>query len=265
MARSPFPGMDPYLEDPAVWEEFHHVLITECMYLLADQLPPPYIAKIQERVQSISIEDAAAAMYVADVAVARDEWQDSGKVVATPAAGNVLTEPVVIPALETIEAREGYVQILRLPDHELVTSIEVLSPWSKSGGGIGEYHQNRRALVAGGVHVVEIDLLRRGTRTQLRRPLPGGDYYAMVFRADRWPDVQVYAWGVRDAVPPLAIPLRAPDPDARMDLAAVLATAYERGRYARKLRYDRPPVPPLATDDAAWADALVHAVEHRRS
>lgn len=249
--------MDPYLEDPAVWEEFHHVLITECMYLLADRLPPPYIAKIQERVQSISIGDAAAAMYVPDVAVARDGWDAAPESGGAGSIAAAMTEPVVIPALETIEAREGYIQILRMPDHALVTSIEVLSPWNKSGGGIGDYRQKRRALIAGGVHVVEVDLLRRGTRTELRRPLPVGDYYAMVFRADRWPDVQVYAWGVRDRVPELAIPLRSPDPDARLDLSAILGTAYERGRYARKLRYHRPAVPPLSPEDARWAEALV--------
>ncbi|MDB5354522.1 MAG: hypothetical protein JWN24_975, partial [Phycisphaerales bacterium] len=46
---SPFPGMDPYLEDPTVWEEFHHVFITECMYLLSERLPNTYLAKINER------------------------------------------------------------------------------------------------------------------------------------------------------------------------------------------------------------------------
>jgi hypothetical protein len=33
-------------------------------------------------------------------------------------------------------------------------------------------------------------------------------------------------------------------------------TAYDRGRYARKLRYDRPLVPALAPEDDAWAREL---------
>ena len=54
---SPFPGMDPYLEDPSVWEEFHYLFNAECMYLLADRLPEHYVARVQERVELISISD----------------------------------------------------------------------------------------------------------------------------------------------------------------------------------------------------------------
>ena len=46
---SPFPGMDPYLEDPAVWEDFHGEFIYECRHLLLDVLPPEYDAPRLER------------------------------------------------------------------------------------------------------------------------------------------------------------------------------------------------------------------------
>jgi hypothetical protein len=32
--RSPFPGMDPYIEASGVWEDFHHNLITEIQPLV---------------------------------------------------------------------------------------------------------------------------------------------------------------------------------------------------------------------------------------
>src|SRR5687767_1376916 len=100
---SPFPGMDPYLEDPAVWEEFHYVLIAECMYLLSDRLPPPYIAKIQERVQALSITDEAAERYVPDVAVARERLAvpPAPAVSATATAVAAPAAPVTIPAVDT--------------------------------------------------------------------------------------------------------------------------------------------------------------------
>ncbi|MDB5358406.1 MAG: hypothetical protein JWN24_4859, partial [Phycisphaerales bacterium] len=41
--------------------------------------------------------------------------------------------PVTIPSVESLEVREGYIEIQRLPDYELVTSIELLSPWNKYG------------------------------------------------------------------------------------------------------------------------------------
>jgi Protein of unknown function (DUF4058) len=250
---SPFPGMDPYLEDPSVWEEFHHIFITESMYFLSDRLPDSYIAKIDERVELISRDDEATAQYVPDVAVAR------GPGSAAPATNEIggaaiAAAPITIPSADAMEVREAYVEILRLPDMKLITSIELLSPWNKFGEGIGEYRHKRRALVRQGVHVVEIDLLRRSRRTELAQPLPTGDYFAFIFRGDRRPDVDVYAWGIRQPLPTIPIPLAPPDPDIALDLATLVNTAYDRGKYTRKLRYTHgPPPEPLTAADAAWA------------
>ena len=46
---SPFPGMDPYLEDPALWPDVHHELICITRELLLAQLPPKYFVQIDER------------------------------------------------------------------------------------------------------------------------------------------------------------------------------------------------------------------------
>src|SRR5438552_19198082 len=72
MAASPFPGMDPYLEDPAFWEGFHDVLITECMYQVEKGLPDGYISNVKERAEVISVDDPAAKVYVPDIGVARE-------------------------------------------------------------------------------------------------------------------------------------------------------------------------------------------------
>jgi len=260
---SPFPGMDPYLEDPAIWEEFHHVFLTECMYQLSDRLPRGYIAKIDERVQLVSADDDAARQYVPDITVAGPRTRGG----SAPAAGGTATlttlEPVTIPFVESIEVREAYIEIVRLPDHDLVTSIELLSPWNKFGEGIGEYRSKRRNLVRNGVHVVEIDLLTRGRRTQLSRPLPSGDYFVCVFRGDRRPNVDVYAWGVRQPLPPVPVPLRTPDPDVAMDLALVVTTVYDRGRYERKLRYGMPLTASLPAGDLSWAADIAEAANQK--
>src|SRR5712675_2308557 len=72
MAASPFPGMDPFLEDPAFWEGFHDVLITECMYQIENALPNGYISNVKERAEVISADDPAAKVYVPDIGVARE-------------------------------------------------------------------------------------------------------------------------------------------------------------------------------------------------
>jgi hypothetical protein len=263
--KSPFPGMDPYFEDPAVWEEFHHVFITECMYFLSARLPPGYVPKIGERVELISRDDSAAEQYLPDVAVARHAH---GRPVQgdVPANGGtaLALAPVTIPSVESLEVREGYIEILRLPNYRLVTSIEVLSPWNKYGEGIGEYRHKRRSLVSHGIHVVEIDLLRRGRRTELAAPLPSGHYYCFVFRADRRPDVDVYGWQLRDPLPEIRVPLSAPDPDVRLELATVVNAVYDRGGYNRKLSYAAPPPGPLSPADAQWVAEIARTTESVR-
>lgn len=259
--NSPFPGMDPYLEDPAFWEGFHHVFITECMYYLLERLPPGYIADIGERVELISRSDQATEQYVPDVAVTRNGTRDdTGASTETVrpgiAATAVAIAPVTIPSLESLEIREGFVEVLRLPERKLVTSVEVLSPWNKFGEGIGEYRHKRRSLVREGVHVVEIDLLRRGRRTELAAPLPAGHYFAFVFRADRRPDVDVYAWDLRHALPMIPVPLQSPDADVKLELSAVVSTAYARGQYGRKLPYGGAPPGPLTPAEAMWANEV---------
>ena len=155
--------------------------------------------------------------------------------------------------------KEAHIKILRLPDRDLVTAVELLSPWNKFGEGVGQYRSKRRNLVRNGVHVVEIDLLTRGRRTELVGTVPAGDYFVYVFRGDRKPDVDVYGWGVRQPLPTVRVPLRAPDPDVPLELAAVVTSAYDRGRYIRKLRYATPPTASLVPGDKAWAADVVKA------
>jgi hypothetical protein len=46
---SPFPGMDPYLEEPALWPDLHQRLITYIADALQPQIRPRYRARIEER------------------------------------------------------------------------------------------------------------------------------------------------------------------------------------------------------------------------
>ena len=57
-----------------------------------------------------------------------------------------------------------------------------------------------------------------------------------------------------DRLPNIPIPLRSPDPDVLLELPALFALAYERGRYARALDYAAPLDLPLAAGDRAWAE-----------
>lgn len=47
---SPFPGMDPYLEDPSLWPDFHQRLASEIGRQLTPLLRPRYFAALEPRV-----------------------------------------------------------------------------------------------------------------------------------------------------------------------------------------------------------------------
>jgi Protein of unknown function (DUF4058) len=85
-----------------------------------------------------------------------------------------------------------------------------MPPWSRIAP--------RDALIDQPVNLVEIDLLLDGRPMPMGKNLPAGLHHAIVARAPNRPDAQVYAWTIRHALPPIPIPLRAPDADVRLDL-----------------------------------------------
>ncbi len=183
-----------------------------------------------------------------DVSIVREERVP----VTSKEQGGVGTlEPVAIPPArkDLDEVPERWIEIKRLPDLALVTVIEILSPTNKSGLGRSQHLQKRRELLDQPVHLVEIDLLLRGLRLPVGGPLPPGDYYAFVSRAEKRDSSDVYAWSIRRALPAIPIPLSPPDPDLSLDLAAVVARAYDQGRYHRLIHYADPLDLPLALDD----------------
>jgi Protein of unknown function (DUF4058) len=71
------------------------------------------------------------------------------------------------------------------------------------------------------------------------------------------PDCQVYSWMLPDRLPTLPNPLRVPDADLRIDLAAVLNTAYNRGRFRRRIDYKGTDPAHLSENELAWAKTLL--------
>ncbi len=249
---SPFPGMDPYLEDPAFWSEFHYKFINYWQEALADALPSAYEARIGERVYLVEYDPDTRKLIYPDLAVSH-----IGEESAAAGSGGVATlEPVTIPVALLDGPRESYVEILRRPERSLVTVLELLSPANKNQPGRLDYLTKRNALLHQQVHLVELDLLQGGHRPPMGKPLPPGDCYYMISRWEERPDSQVYAWSIRQALPRLPVPLRAPDKDISIDYASVFATAYDRGRFGRSIPYRGPCPAPLSEADRKWAAGI---------
>ena len=64
---SPFPGMDPYLEEPGLWPDVHHELISETRALLNTILRPKYYVRIEQRVYISDEGDSGRLVMVPDL------------------------------------------------------------------------------------------------------------------------------------------------------------------------------------------------------
>ena len=69
--RSPFPGMDPYLEDQGRWPDFHASTITYCRDALSDCLPDDYVAQMGEEVRVVTWQEGHDRSMRPDVAIVR--------------------------------------------------------------------------------------------------------------------------------------------------------------------------------------------------
>ncbi|MCZ7634720.1 MAG: DUF4058 family protein [Verrucomicrobia bacterium] len=84
----------------------------------------------------------------------------------------------------------------------------------------------------------------------------GACYAVGVVRAGRTSEHEVYPVRLRDRLPVFRVPLRPGEPDAVVDLQALIDLSHDRGRY-RLLDYHRELDPPLSPEDAAWVDQVL--------
>lgn len=247
---SPFPGMDPYLEDPAYWSDFHASFLLYLRDAILERLPPNYEARIDEKVNLVETSPDRIKFIEPDLVLSQDRPSSPSDAVSA-AVGTL--EPVTIPHLFVEEERhERWIEILHRPERSLITTLELLSPANKEEPGLHRYRDKRFALLQRNVHLVELDLLLGGRRLPLRDPLPPADYYAMISRSGERPDCQVYHWTLRRPLPVIPLPLKAPDPDLRIDLGDVFTVTYDKGRYARSLDYSAPPFVHLPAETREW-------------
>jgi hypothetical protein len=252
---SPFPGMNPYLEQEGVWQDFHQSWIPAVRAVLREQIRPGYLATIEEAL-FIHERSSEERLFLgrSDVSVTRNPASSGVR-----STSSLLEAPAHarIPVAVDVE-RHSYVEIRDRHNRELVTVVELLSPSSKRTGPDREqYLAKRRQILASSVHLVEIDLLRGGPRLPLD-DLPDCNYYALVSRAEERPDVAVWPLRLRERLPEIPIPLRTPDPAAHLDLQEVLHRVYDAAGYEDYI-YTGTPQPPLHPADAAWAQQLIPA------
>src|SRR3954453_10990617 len=172
---NPFPGMDPYLEGD-LWMTVHTDLCAEIARQLSPKLRPKYVALSTRRVVLAppNETEGPAPQRFPDVGVLSSQAPSSS------ASAAVASAPLILPADLPEPIPHVSVEIRDVAGRRLVTCIEVLSPTNKQGPGREEYAAKRYQILSGAAHLVEIDLLRVGTRFPTAEPLPAVPYFVFI-------------------------------------------------------------------------------------
>ena len=262
--KSPFPGMDPYIERR--WESLHGRLVVYAADSINERLgDAPLRAEPQYRLRvDVHEEDEDGGSYPAlpdvvtiETALGDAPYLGDGGGTAT------LTEPEVIRASE-LRRKERYVNVVDLEENRVVTTIEFLSPSNKVAGLTRQrFLRKRRDMAEAGVNVVEVDLVRAGRRTlpddlRGRRRYREAAYLAWARRVHPRPQFEVYPMSFREPLATIRLPLRRGDADLPLALQSLIDLTHEKGRF-RPSDYAGPLVPPLPPADADWAAGLLAA------
>lgn len=253
---SPFPGMNPYLENPIRWSEVHHRLITAIAIAIESNLSLQYRVAIEKRIYLSEEEEESVTVAIPDVSVYSQSSTSSQtrSTMTLPAQTEAVTVRLPVPE----EMREGYLEIREEETGYVVTAIEVISPTNKRAGmGRDAYERKRREVLSSPTNLVEIDLLRGGKPMRIIGQIPPSDYRILVARGDRRPQAQLYAFSVRQEIPQFLLPLRSGDPEPLVDLQSLLIQVYNQARFDMAINYRLESVPPLKSEDRIWADALL--------
>ena len=250
---SPFPGMNPYLESPELWPEFHDRLLVAIADALGPQLRPRYRVAIEKRVY----QDA-----IADLQIGRP---DGSVLLANPraslvpsAASLALASPVMVRLPVPEEVRERFLEVREVGTGEVVTTLEVLSPSNKrSGKGRQVYEEKRLKILGSQTHLVEIDLIRGFRPLPWQGNVDPTTYRIIVSEADQRPMAALYGFHLADPVPTFPLPLQAEDPPVAVDLQRLIQELYDRASYDLAIDYRQDPTPALNAADTAWVHNLL--------
>ncbi|OQY45702.1 MAG: hypothetical protein B6242_09690 [Anaerolineaceae bacterium 4572_78] len=256
--KTPFPGMDPYLEQKGIWNEIHMDLIADVRRNLVAKVGPNYYVKIEQlNFLSLSSSNGNAA----DETVGKPDVfviSQPKNLPITSGGTAVMTKTKPMVAILSIPKSHihRYLTVRWAGNHEVITVIEIISPANKVGHGRKQYLEKRHNVLSSMTNLVEIDLLRKG------KPLPmqvtkENHYRILVSRADDRPQTDVYLFSVRQSIPDIPIPLYPEDPEPILSLNEILHDIYVKGYYHRQINYGKPPIPRLLKKDAVWAESMI--------
>ncbi len=259
--KSPFPGMDPYLERH--WGGVHQTLITYARDEITTQLPRSLLARTEERVFLTDNGEETSRFRVPDAFVYEDpspSWKrgSGGTAVAEP--DSEVASMITFKFKEDLT--EGFIEIRAADGGKVITVIEFLSPTNKfPGPGRDMYDAKRAEILHSDTSLVEIDLVRAGPRNlavdeERIPPAHRSDYLVCIRTGWKSDDLQLAVLPLREKLKAIPVPLRKGEKPVLLRLQPLIDKVYEMGRYD-VMDYSKPCQPPLGSDDAFWAWKLV--------
>lgn len=225
---TPFPGMDPYLEDDKLWPVFHHHLVM-CLYqLLLPGLVDRYRARVGQR--------------------------------------HYATEQALFTSIIREEHTEEFIEIRQRSDGKLITLLDVVSPANKTtASGRSAYLSKRAEGRLDGANLVEIDLVLQGQPTleYSRDGLPDWDYAVTVTRCAQPERYEIYTTTLPKRLPRFRLPLAADDRDTVLDLHTAFTRCYDQGSFSGQIDYQRDPTVRLNDEDRQWLQEVLQQQKRR--
>ena len=255
---TPFPGMDPYLEQSGILNQIHTDLIVYIRGHLTRLLRPHYVVAIEQRTFAETSDQL--------VLIGKPDVLAMLPSIPAPVAAATVMEAVPVLA----EVRESYRVRLPMPEEviqrylevrdqvsgEAITVIEILSPSNKRSHR-REYLEKRMEILGSETNLVEIDLLRAGSPMPMTGKTPTTHYRILVSRAWERPYAQALLFNIQQPIPDIPIPLRQGEEEPALPLNQLLHEIYDKGGYDLMIHYDRSPETPFDSATAAWAAELL--------
>jgi Protein of unknown function (DUF4058) len=266
--RSPFPGIDPYLEHPIFWSSFHTRLMVAIADALAPGLRPRYYVDVETRTyqehEDEEAEEEDVLVGIPDTAVLSTNVAQPLSEDLEEIRGGTLTQnrpqSITLPIPSMV--KERYLTVRETGNDSVITVIEVLSPKNKQKGRGRTAYERKRSKILGSLsHLIEIDLLRGYVPMTMSGVMQPTDYRIMVSRAEQRPKADLYGFNLSESVPSFPLPLKPDDVEPIVDLQAIIMGVYERAGYGDRIDYRQPvPAPSLSPSQQQWVDSLLEPI-----
>jgi hypothetical protein len=214
---NPFPGMNPYLEHPELWQQVHNRLIVGIADAIAEQVAPKYFVSIEQRIYQI-------------IHTIKERYLEVREV-ATKELITVIE--VLSPTNKRSEGRSLYetkrIKILA----SMINLVEIdLLRWSPTA----QRASGKPMMVQG------------ASKSQ---------YRILVSRSGERPNADLFAFDLQEEIPDFPVPLRGEMPEPIVSLQTVLNETYQRGRLDLLIDYTIDPVPGLKAHDRQWMQEIL--------